>query len=341
MEFKNREIGLISFGEMILRLSPLNNELLVQGDILKKQMGGAEFNVATSVASLGKKAGILTKIPNNAMGDFVKKSVMRNGVLTDFLLYDDEHTKRIPIYYYEYGASPRKPRVTYDRAYSSFQGMKLEEVDENIFQSADIFHTSGISLGLSTYTQKLTKNIIKKFKKNGTFISFDVNFRRNLWSESLACETILSILTDVDILFASEETFRKMFKKTGNLEDIIRKFAKKYNISIIASTQRNVNSPKLHDFSSLVYDAKLDKHYTEKPYKDIDVIDRIGSGDAYCGGFLYGLLEFNDTNQAMRYGNANSVLKNTIIGDVTVATQDMIKNIIEEHISDNKFEMER
>lgn len=341
MQFLDREFGLTSFGEMIMRLSPLNNELLVQGDLLIKQMGGAEFNVATTIAALGQKTNMLTKIPNNAMGDFAKKSMMRNGVEGKFVALDDSPTKRIPIYYYEYGASPRKPRVTYDRAYSSFQGMKLEDISQDIYKSSKIFHTSGITLGLSDDMQNLTKKVIKNFKETKTIISFDVNFRRNLWTEDEARESILPILEDVDILFASEETLRKMFKQTGEMKEIMRNFAKEHDIKILASTQRIVNSPKSHNFSSIVYDAKKDMYYTERPYENIEVIDRIGSGDSYCGGFLYGLLEFNDVEKAMQYGDANSVIKNTIVGDVNVATSSMVENIINDHITNNNSEMNR
>ncbi len=341
MKFKNREFGLVSFGEMIMRLSPINNEILIQAEILMRKIGGAEYNVGVSVSNLGEAVAFLTKIPDNSIGEFVKKSILSNGISTDYLIYDSSKEKRIPIYYYEYGLNPRTPQVAYDRAYSSFQNINLDEINNEIFQKAKIFHTSGISLGLSKKMENITKNVIKKFKENETIISFDVNFRKNLWSEDEACATILPILEDVDILFASEETLNKMFKQTGNLKDILRNFAKKYRISIIASTQRVVHSPKNHSFSSLVYDAINDIYYSENPYENIEVIDRIGSGDAYCGGFLFGLLNYNNVELAMKYGNANSVVKNTIIGDVSLVTKEMIKNIIDEHASNNKHEMSR
>lgn len=340
-DFKDREFGLICCGEMIMRLSPLNNEMLVQGNLLTKQMGGAEYNVATSVANLGEKSAMLTALPNNELGKFAKKSLTVNGVSDKFLIFDNSKYKRMPIYYYEYGSSPRKPNVTYDRLNSSFQRMTQDDVDSKIYTQGKIFHISGISLGLCETSKKLTTDLIKNFKANGTLISFDVNFRRNLWTEQEARVEIEKILNDVDILFASEETFRKMFQKTGDLKEIIRNFAKEYNLTFIASTQRVVNSPKSHDFSSLVYDAKHDKFYSETPYKNIEIVDRIGSGDAYVGGVLFGLLHTNNANEAMKFGNANSVLKNTIVGDISVADLDLVKSTIENHTSGNTSEMNR
>ena len=124
-------------------------------------------------------------------------------------------------------------------------------------------------------SNKLTHDLIRNFKDRGALVSFDVNFRRNLWTEEEARIEIEKLLPFVDILFASEETFRKMFQKTGNLEEIIRAFAKEFNISFIASTQRTVNSPKSHNFTSLIYNRKNNTFYCESPYKNIEIVDRI------------------------------------------------------------------
>ena len=164
-----------------MRLSPINNELLSQGNLLTKQIGGAEFNVASSVSILGEKTVMLTTLPNNELGKFARKSMLLNGVSDDFIIYDDSKYKRMPIYYYEYGSSPRKPNVTYDRLNSSFQRMTIDDVNSDIYKSTKIFHISGISLGLCESSKKLSKDLIKKFKEQGTLISFDVNFRINLW----------------------------------------------------------------------------------------------------------------------------------------------------------------
>ncbi len=340
-DFKNKEFGLVCSGEMIMRLSPLNNEMLVQGHMLEKQMGGAEFNVASGVSILGEKTAVVTKLPKNELGKFAKKIIDSNGVSDEFVVYDESKNKRLAIYYYEYGSSPRKPNVTYDRQNSSFQSFKAYEVNSSVYNRAEIFHTSGITLGLCETSNKLTHDLIRNFKDGGALISFDVNFRRNLWTEEEARIEIEKLLPSVDILFASEETFRKMFQKTGNLEEIIRAFAKEFNISFIASTQRTVNSPKSHNFTSLIYNRKNDTFYCESPYKNIEIVDRIGSGDAYVAGVLYGILKHNNPEKAMKYGNANSVLKNTIIGDISCADVTLVDSIIADHENGNTSEMNR
>lgn len=340
-DFKNKEFGLVCSGEMIMRLSPLNNEMLVQGHMLEKQMGGAEFNVASGVSILGEKTAVVTKLPKNELGKFAKKIIDSNGVSDEFVVYDESKNKRLAIYYYEYGSSPRKPNVTYDRQNSSFQSFKADEVKSSVYNRAEIFHTSGITLGLCETSNKLTHDLIRNFKDGGALVSFDVNFRRNLWTEEEARIEIEKLLPSVDILFASEETFKKMFQKTGNLEKIIRAFAKEFNISFIASTQRTVNSPKSHNFTSLIYNRKNDTFYCESPYKNIEIVDRIGSGDAYVAGVLYGILKHNNPEKAMKYGNANSVLKNTIIGDISCADVTLVDSIIADHENGSTSEMNR
>ena len=176
--------------------------------------------------------------------------------------------------------------------------------------------------------------MIKRFKATGTIVSFDVNFRGNLWSGEEAKACIEQILPYVDIFFCSEDTARLTFKKTGTAKEMMKSFTEDYPISIVASTQRVVHSPKRHDFGSVVYDAKNDRYYEEEPYRDIEVVDRIGSGDAYISGALYGLLSSDfDCERAMQYGNATSSVKNTIPGDLPSSDLEEIEMIIKAHQS--------
>jgi len=321
----------VSLGEVLCRLSPNNGERLSQTEVLKRQIGGAELNVVSALSNVGCRSAIITKIPNNENGTFVKNTIRSFGVSDDLLVYDDPDA-RIGIYYSEEGAYPRKPTVIYDRRNASFCTLQIDDIPSSAFTSAKIFHTTGITLALKSNIRKNTIEILKKFKENGSKISFDVNFRSKLWTESLARKTILSILPYVDIFFCSEETFRRTFRQTGSIEDIMRKFSKEYDISVIASTKRTAHSPKVHSFTSTIYDAKQDRLYTEKPYENIDVVDRIGSGDAYIAGVLYGLLK-NDWNcgKALKYGNAFSVLKNTIPGDILSSSLTEINSVISAH----------
>lgn len=322
---------LITFGEIMLRLSPPRHARIVDGDIFEKRAGGAELNVASGVALMGLRTGIISKLPLNEVGTFIKNRIRFVGVSDDYLIYDDSPDARLGLYYYELGAAPRKPTIVYDRRSSSVTRITLDEIPDDVYSSARMFHISGISLALCARMKNVAVELIRRFKEQGTLISFDVNYRANLWSEDEARETIRQILPLVDILFVSEETSRRMFQKTGDLNSIMKSYADEYGVKIVATTQRTVISPRKHSFTSMIYDAETDRYFTEDPYTDIDVIDRIGSGDAYVAGVLFGLLKYNDPKRAMEFGNATSSVKNTVPGDLPSSDFKEIDRIIREH----------
>lgn len=328
----NNRFDLLSLGEILLRLSPPDNERIVSGETFQKQVGGAELNVVSGVSILGLRTGVVSKLPDNALGIYAKDKVRFCGVSDDFLVYDDSQDARLGIYYYENGAYPRKPGVVYDRRHTSFDKISLEELPKEMFQSTRYFHTSGITLALSENIRRTAIEMIKRFKENGTLISFDVNFRGNLWTGPEAKACIEEILPYVDIFFCSEETARLTFLKEGDAKRIMKSFTQEYPISVVASTQRIVHSPKKHTFGSVIYSAKEDCYYEEEPYRNIEVVDRIGSGDAYVSGALYGLLAYDfDCQKALEYGNAAGAVKNTIKGDLPSCSKREMDAIIRNH----------
>ena len=338
-----KEFDLLSLGELLLRLSPPDNERMTRGSSFGKQVGGAELNAITGAAMLGLRCGIISKLPANDLGTFIKNTVRQGGVSDDYLVYDDDKDARLGVYYYENGAYPRKPRIVYDRKYTSMTKIKVSDYDERMYSSTRCFHTSGITLALCPQVRETAIEMIKRFKAEGTIISFDVNFRGNLWTGAEAKKCIESILPYVDIFFCSEDTARLTFLKEGHARSIMKSFTEEYEISVVASTQRIVHSPKRHTFGSIIYCAKDGTYYEEAPYADIEVVDRIGSGDAYISGVLYGLLSHPDDYQrALEYGNAISALKNTIPGDLLSTDLKEIEGIIKEHKSTGRIaEMDR
>ncbi len=177
-----KDFDLISLGEIMLRLSPPDNERITRGDTLSKQAGGAELNSATGAAMLGLRCGIISKLPANDLGMYIKNRVRLCGVSDDYLVYDDSRDARLGVYYYENGAYPRKPRIVYDRKNTSMNKLSVSDYDEKLFGAARCFHTSGITLALSPRVRETTVEMIKRFKEHGALISFDVNFRGNLWT---------------------------------------------------------------------------------------------------------------------------------------------------------------
>lgn len=292
---------------------------------------------------LGLRCGIISKLPANDLGTYIKNRVRLCGVSDDYLVYDQDKDARLGVYYYESGAYPRKPRIVYDRKNTSVNKLTESDYDDSLYQAARCFHTSGITLALSPQLRQTAIQMIRRFKEQGALISFDVNFRGNLWTGAEAKECIESILPYVDVFFCSEETARLTFLKEGNAREIMKSFTEDYPISIVASTQRVVHSPKRHTFGSIIYSAKDDTYYEEPPYADIEVVDRIGSGDAYISGVLYGLLSREgDYQRALEYGNATSALKNTIPGDLLSTDLKEIDGIIREHKSTGRVaEMDR
>ena len=328
----SKTFDLLSMGELLLRLSPPNNERIMRGDVFEKHIGGAELNVVSGVSLLGLHTGMISKIPDTAIGDFAKNKIRYLGVSDDYLVRDTSDDARLGVYYYESATFPRKPQVVYDRKHTSITKVSLEEFPEEMYHQTKCFHISGITLALSEESRRCGMEMIKKFKAAGALISFDVNFRLNLWSGAEAKACIEEILPYVDIFFCSEDTARLTFLKEGNLQDIMKSFTQDYPISIVAATQRTVHSPKVHSFGSVIYEAATDTYYEEKPYERIDVVDRIGSGDAYCGGVLYGFLSSDmDCNKALVFGNACSAVKNTIPGDLPSSDLREIQHVIEDH----------
>lgn len=335
LEFNSdREFDALGIGEVMLRLSPTGKERISYCETFEKRAGGSELNVVSGISMLGLRTGMITKLPKTEIGKFIKHKIRFAGTSDDYILYDTSDEKRLGIYYYESGAYPRVPIVSYDRKASSFTSFKAEELPSNIYNTTKIFHTSGITLALCHEVRREVTKMVKSFHDAGAVISFDVNYRAALWSEEAARSSICKLLPLIDILFISEETLRRMFGMTGTLEEIHKAFAEQYpNLSIIASTSRTVISPTKHTFTSLVYDCKEKRHFSEAPYENIDVVDRIGSGDAYVAGALYGLLKHGDIENAVRYGNAMAALKNTIVGDMIVSDLAEVDRIITSHNS--------
>ena len=330
-----KAFDVLSLGEILLRLSSPRNERLVRGDVFQKQVGGAELNVLSGISLLGLRTGVISKLPRNDIGQFCKNRVRFVGVSDDFLVYDDENDGRVGIYYYENGAYPRKPRIVYDRKHTSMLKINIDDFPDTMYQSTKCFHTTGITLALSKACRETTVEMIKKFKKENTLISFDVNFRSALWTGEEAKKYIEEILPYVDVFFCSESTAQLTFGKTGTLKEIMKSFTDEYPISYVASTTRIVHSPKVHTFGSVIYEAKTNTYYEEEPYANIDVVDRIGSGDAYISGVLFGLLQYEDCRKALEFGNATGAIKNTIPGDMQASEFEEVKSIINEHHNKN------
>ncbi len=325
----NAEFDLITFGEVMLRLSPPDKDKISQSEVFEKNCGGSEFNVASGAANLGVRAALVTKLPKNKIGHYICRRIRYGTVSDDYVVWDNSEGKRLGIYYYESGVYPRKSAVVYDRALSSACSLDISEIPDEIYEKTRIFHISSISLALGSTLRNTALEVIKRMKKSGVAISFDVNYRAALWSEEEARGVIKEILPLVDILFVSEETSRRMMQKTGTLDEIMKSYSDEFGCKLVATTRREVVSPTKHNFGSRIYFN--DRFYEEPHYQNIEVIDRVGSGDAYVAGVLYGVLTGKGIEESMSYGNALSAIKNTVSGDMSISSIEEVESVIKSH----------
>jgi 2-dehydro-3-deoxygluconokinase len=344
MHIKNandKPFDALGLGEVMLRLSPPARERISMGENFEKTVGGSELNVMCGISMLGLRTGIITKLPAHELGTYVQHRIRFAGVSDDYVVMDGDPQARLGLYYYEFGAHPRKPSVIYDRAASSFTTLHRDEIHEDMFASTRVFHVSGITMGLGKRSRDLSLELVRGFKKAGATISFDVNYRAALWGEEEAYLAMMGILPLVDILFVSEETSKRMLRRPGDEKAIMRGYHEEFGCAMVALTRRKVDSPTRHTWDSALYAADEDAFYSEAPYTDIEVVDRIGSGDAYLSGVLYGLLADLPPQRALEYGNAMAAIKNTVMGDMPASSLGEIQSVIGGHHGAFQSEMNR
>lgn len=330
---EDRPLQALGFGELLLRLSAAQGERIAVGETFGKHAGGAEFNVMAGLSQLGLRAGVLSRLAAGPVGDYIRAAARQKGVDCRFLLPDNSPGARTGLYFTEYGGAPRKPTVVYDRKDSSFTGFSADELPPEVYAQTQLFYTTGISMACAPSCRAQAVTLLKAFKRAGSLIAFDVNYRAALWSEAEAREAVEEILPLVDILFVSEESSRRMFRKTGTLEEILRSYCAQYGVRIVATTRRTVRGTRTQDFGSLLYSAKEDAFFSEPPYEGIEVADRIGSGDAFVSGVLYGILARRSLQSAVEFGDAACAVKCTVAGDLPEAGLDELSRIAAEHVA--------
>jgi len=326
---------IVTFGEIMLRLQTPNFQRFIQAQSFEATYGGGEANVAVSLANYGHNAFYVTKLPKNPIGDACLSELRKNGVKTDYIARGGE---RLGIYFVEKGASQRASNVVYDRAYSSIS--TATEADFNwdeIFSGADWFHFTGITPALGDDAAKLTLAACKAAKEKGVLISCDLNFRKKLWSSQKANEVMSSLMPYVDVVIANEEDAEKVFgikaddtNITGGhlsdegYKDVCKQLVAKFGFKKVAITLRESISASVNNWSALLYDGS--SFYKSKKY-EMNVIDRVGGGDSFGGGLIYGLLEGYDMQDTIEFAVAASCLKHSIEGDFNLVSVDEVKNL--------------
>ena len=326
----------LTFGEIMLRLKAPGHERFFQSPMLEATFGGGEANVAVSLANYGMEAEFLTVLPQNDIADACIWELRYFGVDTKKIVRGDG---RMGIYYLEAGANQLPSKVVYDRAYSSIALAKPGDIDWNrAFDGVDWFHITGITPAISESAMELSLESVKKAKQHGITVSCDLNYRKNLWKYGKqASEVMRELAKYVDVAIANEEDVQKSLEITvdvniesGELDRekyraLGNKVLEAYpNMQCIAITLRESHSADWNGWAACLNDAE--NFYVSKKYEIRDIIDRVGGGDSFAGGLIYGLNHYEDKQSALEFAVAASCLKHSVIGDFNrVSVSDIIK----------------
>ena len=325
----------ITFGELMLRLAPENYLRFVQSEKYEATFGGAEANVAVSLANYGAEAAFVTKLPAHEIGQAAVNSLRKYGVDTSKIVRGGE---RVGIYYCEKGASQRPSKVIYDRAYSSIATAKKGDFNwSEILEEAGWFHFTGITPALSPEVADICLAAVKEAKKRGITVSCDLNYRKKLWSKEQAGKTMGEICKYVDYCIANEEDAKDVFGIEADNSDIdggkldrngyisvAKKLSEKFGFKGVAITLRESKSANDNDWSGMFYDGK--NAYFSKKYS-MHIVDRVGGGDSFGGGLIYSLLSGYEPQKAIEFAVAASCLKHSIEGDYNLVSLAEVENL--------------
>ena len=335
----------VTMGEIMLRLSAPHYQEIEQAQSFDVNYGGGEANVAISLSRLGLNSSFVSKLPNNSLGYSANQFLNRFGVKTDQMIFGGD---RLGIYFLEKGYSIRSSKIIYDRKDSAFATSKVEEYDfEKIFADADWFHISGITPALNEEIFELTKKALASAKQLGLTTSCDLNFRSSLWSFEKAREKMTELIKDVDVCIGVEPL--QLLDEEGkdlkdylpehpcveDYKDIIKELHRRYDIKYLAMTFREHLSVNRNRLKSVLSDGT---NFYESSEIEIDIVDRVGTGDAFSAGTIYSLINDFEPQYAIDFATACFALKHTIEGDVNLLRTD---DVIQYMQQKNSFSIKR
>jgi 2-dehydro-3-deoxygluconokinase len=329
----------VTFGEIMLRLSTPGFTRFVKSQNFDATYGGGEANVAVSLSNYGLDSYYVTKLPKHEIGQAAVNHLRRFGVKDDFIVKGGD---RVGIYFLENGASQRASKVIYDRAGSSISHMKKEEVDwEKVFENAVWFHWTGITPALGKSAQECLTTACKVAKKAGVTVSCDLNFRAKMWTKHEAQDVMKPLMKYVDVCIANEEDAEKSLGITaedtsvesGLLNEegyfnVAKKLKEIYNFKSVAITLRESFSASKNGWSALLLDDRDCKIPYRSTRYEIEIVDRVGGGDSFASGLIYGLLAKNNSKEALEFAVAASCLKHSIPGDFNLVSVDEVEKLI-------------
>ena len=324
---------IITFGEIMLRLAPLNYDRFVQSKEFGIVYGGGEANVAVSLVNYGKDVAFVTKLPKHEIGQAAVNELRKFGVDTSYITRGGE---RVGIYFCEKGASQRPSKVIYDRAHSAIaEANKADFNWAKIFDGASWLHFSGITPALSDNCAEITLDAVKAAKEFGVTVSVDLNFRKKLWTSEKAGQIMGRLVEYCDVVIANEEDAEKVFGISAPATDIVgghlsdegyqyvaKELSDRFNLGKVAITLRESYSASRNGWSAMMYDGK---EYLKSKKYDIQIVDRVGGGDSFAAGLIYGLTSGMSSQESLEYATAASCLKHTIEGDFNLVSKEEVE----------------
>lgn len=338
---------LISIGECMIRLSPLGHERLEFARQLEVWVGGGEYNVAYALARLGLRTGWVGKLPRNPLGRLILNHGRAVGVDMQHVIlvpYDGVGKKnRVGLNFTEVGTGLRSSVTMYDRGHSATSLMQPGEVDwHKLFQELGTrwLHLGGIFTGLSEHTAKVAEEAMRGAKEAGTIVSYDLNFRSKLWSSERAQETTHPLVQYMDFVIGNEEDFQKVlgFKVEGvderlldlpaeDYKAMVRRVVEKFpHLKGVGTTLREVVSGLVNNWSAILYfDGEF---YESRRYENLEVEDRVGGGDGFASGMVYGFLNGQPPEECVEFGAAHGALLQSTRGDTSMITLDEVLHVM-------------
>ncbi|HYO29207.1 MAG TPA: sugar kinase [Thermomicrobiales bacterium] len=315
----------VSFGEAMLRLTPPRHEPLERALSLDISPGGAELNSAVTAAALGVPAVWVSCLPENPLGRNLARQALASGVDLSRVRWIPDEDGRMGLYFLEEGADPRPSAVTYDRAASAFARIAPGAFDwEAILAEAGALHISGITPAVGEGPRAETGAAIRAANKLGVPVAFDLNYRSKLWSEAEARACFVEVVPQVDILFASRSGLRTFFGLDGTYEEVLTQAHERLGLATTVLSRKKGKTSREVRLGSVAMGQ--DGQVIEGPWRSVEVVDRLGGGDAFAGAFLAGYVRHpEDLARCVALGGAAQALKHTMHGDFLIATREQIE----------------
>jgi len=327
---------LVTFGEAMLRLTPPNFQRLEQATSFQVQVGGGEFNVAVGAQRLGLSTAWVSALPDQPLGWMVRNKAREQGVATEHIVWHDG--ERLGLYFLEQGSSPRPSSVMYDRADSAISNLQPGEVDwDNAFQGSRAFHVSGITPALSSNCAECTMEALQVAKKHGLFVSYDLNYRKRLWTMQEAAQYQEPMMEYVDLLITTEDDANDVFGHSGEPAQVAEELKDRFALTACAITLRRIDTVWTGGWTTII---QADQLYEDITY-DLENVDRVGGGDSFSAGCLYGWLTYEDWERALKWGNAHSAIKHSIPGDYNWATSEEVERVMAAAQTELRFKIQR